>query len=154
MVQISSLFMTLLALFVLDLNTAFLPKGADTPIFVIMTVAFLFFVFELVLTVAAQARFYADLFFWLDVIATLSIIPDVPWLLDAVMLMAGQETGGQAGAEVRAGGRVARVGARAARVVRVMRLLRLLRIFKLLRFLRVRHCPAGIASPSMRVRQP
>jgi hypothetical protein len=86
----------------------------------------------------------------LDVIATLSIIPDVPWLWDAALMLFGQETGGQANAEVRAGGRVARVGARAARVVRVMRLLRLLRIFKLLRFFKVRF-RARVALPAGRL---
>ena len=47
-----------------------------------MTVAFAFFLAELLLTMIANRRFYADLFFWLDVVATLSIIPDVPWLME------------------------------------------------------------------------
>ena len=102
-----------------------------------MTVAFAFFLAELLLTMIANRRFYADLFFWLDVVATLSIIPDVPWLMELFV------PGGDANETIRAGGRVARVGARAARMVRVMRLLRLLRIFKLLRFLRKKSDDSG-----------
>ena len=135
-IQITSLLMTLFALFMFDINAALLPPSADFTIQFVMTIAFVFFVSELIVTAISSKRFYADLFFWLDVIATLSIIPDVPWLMDGVMIMLGQEPSDGPGEVVRAGGRVARVGARAARMVRVMRLLRLLRIFKLLRFLK------------------
>ena len=135
-VQITSLLMTLFALFMFDVNAALLHPSADFTIQLIMTIAFAFFVFELILTAVSRKRFYGDLFFWLDIIATLSIIPDVPWLMDGVMIMLGQEPSDTTPDAVRAGGRVARVGARAARMVRVMRLLRLLRIFKLLRFLK------------------
>ena len=135
-VQIISLLMTLFALFMFDINAALMAPSADFTIQLIMTFAFVFFICELITTAIATRRFYADLFFWLDVIATLSIIPDVPWLMDGVMIMLGQEPSDGTPDAVRAGGRVARVGARAARMVRIMRLLRLLRIFKLLRFLR------------------
>lgn len=132
--QVISMVMTVFALFMFDINAALLPPSADNPVFVVMTVAFSFFIIELVMTMLAVRKFYSDLFFWLDVVATLSIIPDVPWLMDGFLTMIGQDTGGEGSDSIRAGGRVARVGARAARVVRVMRLLRLLRIFKLLRF--------------------
>lgn len=135
-IQIISLIMTLFALFMFDINAALLHPNADFTIQLIMTFAFVFFVLELIFAAIANKNFYKDLFFWLDVIATLSIIPDVPWLMDGVMIMLGQEPSDGTPDAVRAGGRVARVGARAARMVRVMRLLRLLRIFKLLRFLK------------------
>eukprot|EP01043_Picozoa_sp_COSAG02_P043234 COSAG02_NODE_3749_length_6287_cov_6.407240_3_plen_761_part_01 len=135
-IQITSLLMTLFALFMFDINAALLHPSADFTIQLIMTFAFAFFVLELIITAISRKRFYTDLFFWLDVIATLSIIPDVPWLMSSVMVMLGQEPSEGTPDAVRAGGRVARVGARAARMVRVMRLLRLLRIFKLLRFLK------------------
>jgi hypothetical protein len=63
-VQIASLVMTLVSLFILDMNSAMFSKAADNPVFVIMTVAFAFFVFELVLTMISVKRFYVDLFFW------------------------------------------------------------------------------------------
>merc|ERR1719161_2905824 len=72
-------------------------------------------------------------FFWLDTIATASLIPDIKWIVDPLTAMYGggedQAAGGQ-GSVARAG-RASRAGTRAGRIVRLVRLVRLIRIVKL-----------------------
>ena len=65
-------------------------------------------------------------FFWLDLIATLSMFPDIGWLWD---LVTGQGSTPQSGNAAQLA-KTSRAG-RVTRIIRVIRLIRLIRIVKL-----------------------
>lgn len=80
----------------------------------------------------AQEEFFLGFYFWLDLVATLSLISDIGWIWDK---MTGTEDVNAGNAEqasqLARAGRGARVGTRAGRIVRIIRLIRLIRIVKL-----------------------
>jgi len=92
----------------------------------------LFFTFEIVLSCLCIEHYNLSFFFWLDLVGTISLLPDVAflwpeaWALDGLAL-------------ARAG-RVARTGTRAVRIVRFFRIIRMLRLFRVVKLLsRGRH---------------
>ena len=117
------------ALFASDIQGAFCPVSFDT-FFVVMTLLCLFmFMLELTMMSVASTRdepYFLMFFFWLDMVAALSLLADIPWLTNALL---GELTMARAG-------RAARAGTRAGRVVRVLRVLRLIRIVRLLKMFR------------------
>ena len=88
--------------------------------------SFLLFLFEIVSSSLCIEHYTFSFFWWLDVVGTLSLIPDVPFIWPDTMSLDGL-------ALARAG-RVARTGTRAIRVVRFFRILRLLRLFRIVKF--------------------
>jgi hypothetical protein len=87
----------------------------------------LFFTFEIVLSCLCIEHYNLSFFFWLDVVGTISLLPDVAflwpdaWALDGLAL-------------ARAG-RVARTGTRAVRIVRFFRIIRMFRLFRVVKLL-------------------
>lgn len=73
----------------------------------------------------AQEEFFLGFYFWLDLVATLSLISDIGWIWDK---MTGTEDVNAGNAEqasqLARAGRGARVGTRAGRIVRIIRLIR------------------------------
>ena len=66
-------------------------------------------------------------FFWLDLLAVVSMIPDIDWL--SSMLGLGALSGaGNVGTKV---GRAGRIGAKTGRIVRMVRLVRLVKLYKI-----------------------
>eukprot|EP01043_Picozoa_sp_COSAG02_P020901 COSAG02_NODE_1044_length_15004_cov_106.824287_7_plen_759_part_01 len=157
--QLLLMFLTIYALFGDDLRLLILPKSGDAVCSMIVFGIFLIFSFEW----AAQCMFKPDypysLFFWLDLLATASLVTDIIFLSDWIfgeinsvatvqqvcvsatmhdgqhattLMLAGGEAG-QAGQMVRTG-RAARVATRTARLIRMVRVLRVLRVFKVFRF--------------------
>ena len=68
-------------------------------------------------------------YFWLDVVATVSMLFDIPVVMDA---MFGGGSGGGAGESTTLlkAGRASRAGTRAGRIVRLVRLIRILKLYK------------------------
>ena len=138
---------TLVVLVLDDVRKAALPPGSDIITDVVLLLLFTLFVLEFVLSCVSRKYYTFSLFFWLDLIATLSILPDVLWVQNALGLTEdptqvqyGEDIQSQANA-ARAG-RAARVGARATRVLRVLRVLRILRFVRI--FALVKHARARI----------
>jgi hypothetical protein len=157
--QLLLMFLTIYALFGDDLRLLLLPKSGDALCSMIVFAIFLVFSLEW----AAQCMFKPDytysLFFWLDLLATASLVTDIIFLSDwifgeinsvatvqqvcvsaamhdgqhATTLMLAGGDAGEAGQMVRTG-RAARVATRTARLVRIVRVLRVLRVFKVFRF--------------------
>ena len=48
-----------------------------------MTVSFILFLIEIFINSMVKEDFKYSFFFWLDIIATLSLIPDIEWIIDA-----------------------------------------------------------------------
>jgi len=49
-----------------------------------MVVSFILFSAEIFINSMVQVGFKYSFFFWLDIIATLSLIPDIVWIMDAI----------------------------------------------------------------------
>ena len=131
-----SMIATIVALFASDIQRLAVPPAMDVYIQYLLTSAFGFFVLELVLSVGADPRHWKSLFFWLDLVATFSLVPDLPWLVDLLQQMFDGPTSAESLTVARAG-RAAKVGARAGRMgkmARLLRLTRLLRVLKMFRF--------------------
>jgi len=121
--QAVSVICTIYALFALDVWVVLFTADEDEPMQVGLAVCFFFFGIEIVLQcVAAESRHFSyDLFLWLDIVATLSLIPDIPWL-NAMDPASSDYTLARLG-------RPARVAARVGRLGRLLRLARIIRLF-------------------------
>jgi hypothetical protein len=117
-----------LALFMLDIFKAAL--AADTHndgLYGTLCAILVIFFLEILVCSAAKPAYVGGFFFWCDVVGTVSLIFDIPWLVPGV---------DSEGSMLRAS-RTTRVGARAARVtkmIRVLRVVRVVRVVKLLKY--------------------
>ena len=57
-------------------------KTADTAFFSAMTLSFLLFICEIITTTVVIDDFKYSFFFYLDIIATFSLVNDIPWMLN------------------------------------------------------------------------
>lgn len=144
---------TVYALFGDDVRMLSFHKSADAAFEGLSTLAFFLFLFELTLSCAFKDNYiqwevlrkvswrqpltwhrvasFGSFYFWLDLVATLSLIFEIPWLLELIGLDVG--SAGGAGKSARAG-RASRAGARAGRIVRIVRMVRLVRLVKLYKY--------------------
>jgi len=59
-------------------------KEADVYFYSFLVVSFVLFSAEIFVNSMVQTGFKYSFFFWLDIIATLSLIPDIVWIMDAI----------------------------------------------------------------------
>ena len=59
-------------------------READVYFFSFLVVSFVLFSAEIFVNSMVQTDFKYSFFFWLDIIATLSLIPDIVWIMDAI----------------------------------------------------------------------
>ena len=73
---------TLFALFGDDMRLWFTDKAADPIFFVLLTFSIICFTAEILVNscVVDDPPYKYHFFFWLDIIATISIVPDIEWL--------------------------------------------------------------------------
>ncbi|CEL96628.1 unnamed protein product [Vitrella brassicaformis CCMP3155] len=126
-------FVTIFALFGDDVRLAGFYKPSDPYFYALFLISLLLFAFELIINSITKENYKWSFFFWLDIIATLSLVPDIPWVVDPIKEVLGISTDGGAGEAARAG-KASRAGARAGRIVRLVRLIRLIRIVKLYKY--------------------
>ncbi|GBG24941.1 Hypothetical Protein FCC1311_011582 [Hondaea fermentalgiana] len=131
-------FLTVFALFGDDLKLAAFPKSADTAFGHLTLLTLLVFSAEISSKCVVQPGFKYGFFFWLDVLATVSLIPDIPLIWDAVVASVENFGADADDLTVTRAGRASRAGARAARMLRILRLVRLLRVFKLFEYISMR----------------
>ena len=121
---------TVYALIADDIKLLTTEVNADKYFTFITICSFFMFLAELIAASIGKKGYWLSFFFWLDLIATLSIISDIEPLMQ---LMTGDGSGG-AGADtvtLARASRGARIGTRAGRMARVIRLIRLVRVVKL-----------------------
>jgi class 3 adenylate cyclase len=125
-------FLTIWVLFGDDIRLAYCTLEAD-PIFNAITLAAItLFTVELLLTSVSQDDYVGSFFFWLDIIATVSLILDLTFVweylvgYDDISSTKGTGTGNEAAnqSDLARAGRSSRVGTRVARLLRVFRLIR------------------------------
>lgn len=130
--------LTIFALFGDDLKLANFSLDADAPFGWVTLLTFVLFSLEIFAKMWLDPGYKNGFFFWLDVLATVSLIPDIPVMWDA--LVAGVDPFGTEADDLTLtrAGRASRAGARAARMIRILRLVRLLRILKLYEYVSLR----------------
>jgi hypothetical protein len=85
--------LTIFALFFDDLRIIFFTAKDDDYFFTISCICLFFFTFEIMIASYAIKGYWNSFFFWLDVVSTLSLIPDIGWIMDA---MTGQSSSSKA----------------------------------------------------------
>lgn len=73
--------LTLFALFGDDFRLWFAQKDADVYFFAILTISFILFFFEILINSGVQDDFKYSFFFWLDIIATASLLIDIEFIV-------------------------------------------------------------------------
>ena len=76
---------TIYALFGDDVRTLAFTKNADDVFYVITIVCMLFFSLEVLISSIAKEGYFLGFYFWLDFIATVSLIFDIGWLWDVML---------------------------------------------------------------------
>ena len=85
--KIVTLIMTALTLFVLfgdDLRVWFVPKNGDIAFYILYCISVALFTIELIILSITIDKYKYSFYFWLDIIATLSIIFDIPWIMSPI----------------------------------------------------------------------
>ena len=129
---------TVFVLFITDIQAAFLRKNVDFALNIILSILLGIFVIEFVLACIAKPEYPLSFFFWLDLIATVSMIQDIDWIMFPIMgyqphdSTLTHKTGNNIGAAAatRALDKV-NSATRATRVLRIIRIIRLIRMVRL-----------------------
>lgn len=126
---------TLYALIGDDLRLWVTTKGADIYFNVGFTITLILFTIELLLNSMVVDGFKYSFFFWLDVIATLSLITDIKWIMYGLALLV-DATPSYKSKDVVLGTVVSSsaAGSQVQRIVKSVRLIRLIRIIKLYKY--------------------
>jgi len=121
-------FMTLITIYALyfdDIRILFFAKAYDDIFFGITLLGMICFTVEIVIASYAKEDYMFSFFFWLDIISTLSMIPDCGWIWEP--LVDSGQSDGDGATDLAKTSRASKV----TRVIRVLRLIRLIRIVKL-----------------------
>ena len=124
-------FMTLLTIYALymdDVRMIALPLDYDNIFYGITLVGMICFTAEILISSYAKDEYLYSFFFWLDIISTVSMIPDCGWIWDPMIGEGASATNSTSDASDFAKNSRA---SRAIRVIRIIRLIRLIRIVKL-----------------------
>uniref|UniRef100_A0A0G4H167 Guanylate cyclase domain-containing protein n=1 Tax=Chromera velia CCMP2878 TaxID=1169474 RepID=A0A0G4H167_9ALVE len=130
--QVVMTLITIFALFGDDIRLATFEKKDDPWFFATFILCFLAFLVELVVFSVIKEDYKWSFFFWLDFVATFSIIPDIAWITDPILQLMQLDSASNSAA-ARAG-QATQAGTRAGRIVRLVRLIRLIRIAKLYKY--------------------
>lgn len=119
-VQIVLSIINVFALFADDIRCLCFGKSSDVPFYATLCVVMGIFILEIILCSICKLDYFLSLYFWIDVVSTISLVGDIGWIIPT-----GSAAGKASGIVKKA--RVTKV----VRVVRLIRLIRLLRISKL-----------------------
>lgn len=125
------LIVTTYALFSDDVRVSAFSKSADDVFFGLSTCAMFIFAVEMSLSFMLKPDYRWSFYFWLDLIATLSIIPDIGWAWDKIIGIGSSSNSSSNVSQLQGAAKSSRAGARAARVIKIVRLVRLMRIAKI-----------------------
>lgn len=124
---------TVYALFGDDVRLLQFEKEHDE-VFDALTVAcIVVFCIDLGLSIWLRSGYLWSFYFCLDVISTLSLVPDIGWIWRNVPMTGDSQNSLN---DIQGAGKASRVGARASRITRILRLLKLIRLVKVYRQIR------------------
>lgn len=127
-VTITMSIVTLYALFGDDIKTLGFPKSDDDIFSSLVVVCLILFSLELLLSFFFKPNYKWSFYFWLDLIATLSLVTDIGWIWDSAI---GVSTSSSNAKQVQNAAKASRAGTKTARALRIIRIVRLIRIVKL-----------------------
>jgi class 3 adenylate cyclase len=128
--MISMTILTIYTLFADDIRNLATMKKHDDIWFAFATLCLACFLLELVLSCITKRGYLWSFYFWLDLVATISLIPDIGWIWYPIVGVDDSSSGGDA-TKIHNVGKAARAGTRTSRVIRIVRLIRLIRLVKL-----------------------
>ena len=76
---------TLYALFADDIKIAAFEKKNDEAFNYITSVVFGVFILEIIINSIVQRNYFLGFYFWLDILATVSLITDITWIWFAIV---------------------------------------------------------------------
>ena len=123
-VTLFMLVLTIWALFGADIQAMSAPKSADGGYEAVAIVLFIIFMLELLINSVTQDKYFLSFFWFLDLVAALSMLLDVEVVRTALMGDTDQDL------TVARAGRAARAGTRAGRLLKMTRLLRVIKLFR------------------------
>lgn len=115
---------TVYSLFFDDIRIIGTQKETDEVFYALTVFSIFCFVVEIVLNSIARDEFWLGFFFWLDIISTITMIPDCGWIWDPIT---GGGSNSNSTVDIAKTARAARV----TRIIRIIRIIRLVRIVKL-----------------------
>jgi len=77
--------LTIFALFSSDVDEAFCPTSVDFPFDIIQCVIMSIFTIEIITNSIAKENYIGSFFFWLDIIATVSLVQDISFIFDPIL---------------------------------------------------------------------
>ena len=122
---------TLFALFGDDMRLWMTTKKADPAFFIGLIISFILFSLELLINSCVVDEFKYSFFFWLDFIATLSLVPDIPWFVDYINAIMGFQESIYEVDVIPGTPLTSDEGSNLAKILKSVRLIRLIRIIKL-----------------------
>lgn len=131
--RLTTAFMTTITIYALfgdDIRMAATSKSADNVFFSLASVCLVLFSAEIVATFWVKPSYRWSFNFYLDVISTISLIPDIGWAWQRIIGTSDASSTSQIN-QVQNAGKLSRTGARTSRVVRIVRLIRIIRLVKL-----------------------
>lgn len=126
--QIVFMLLTLYALFCIDFDLIFGDKESKFIISIVTTAVFGMFLIELVVQSLIKPNYVCRAYFWLDLVALLSLLPDT-WLVQALVFK--DDSAFAAGRSSKVA-RIIRVAARSTKATRLNRLTRIVRVATLM----------------------
>lgn len=120
---------TIYALFFDDIRLIAFAKSKDDISYGFTLGSMIMFFCEIIMNTYALPKYFNSFFFWLDLVSTLSMIPDCGWIWNAMIDNTSGDGGGggDSAADLAKNSRAGRI----TRVIRIIRLIRLIRIVKL-----------------------
>lgn len=118
--------MTVYSLFFDDIRVVAFDAKTDDVFFGLTTACFCIFGFEILIGSICKDEYFLTFFFWLDIVATASMVTDVGWVWQLFIGVGSSIKVGNV-AQLMNMARAARV----TRIIRIVRLVRLIRIVKL-----------------------
>lgn len=124
--QIVMTIITVYSLFFDDIRIIAFPKSADSVFFGLTLFSFIAYCLEIILASIAIDGYFNSFFFWLDVVSTVTMLPDCGWIWYPIM---------QQGSALLATGKTADIAktTRSSRVTRIIRIIRLMRLFRIVK---------------------
>jgi class 3 adenylate cyclase len=125
--------LTIFALFASDLQLAFLRIEVDNAFNICQCIIFGVFLLEFILNCIAKNDYLFSFFFFLDLIATISLVQDIDWIINPVLGYSSNMATASRRKSVQASKAMSKVSSasRATRILRIVRVVRLIRMVKL-----------------------
>ena len=125
---VSMTIVTLYALFGDDIKSLAFPSSTDVVFSSLVVSCMVLFALELVLSLLFRVEYRWSFYFWLDLVATLSLVVDISWMWDTAL---GISSGDSSSGALQNAAMASKAGRKTERVLTIISIVRLIRIVKL-----------------------